>query len=249
MREHELAGRLRSEAERIPEPDLAESTWERGRRVRRRRFLAGVGGATTAAAAALALLVVPGAPDLSAEPAGDVPGQTVVDAPRPVAADQASGEELQTWTRLYTACLEASGYEVTRREHGIAATKLGVQAGERDRDLSRCQAELLLEAPPRPEPAVPSPPEPEPTEPVPSDYGSGWGAMVQEARMTLTARYHDYLISHSCLDAAGLPTREPPPAEVFIRGLDWAQIPAWHPYLEAAREGRYVEARDACPLT
>lgn len=252
MREHELGGRLREEAERIPEPDLAVATWERGRRVRRRRFLAGMGCAATAAAAAVALLVVPGAPRLSTEPAGEVPaGAAVLDAPPPVDADRASGAELRTWTILYTACLEEVGYDVDERPTGLAASKRGIRAGERDRDLARCQGELKLEAPSRPESVPLQSPAPVPTGDEGEDareFGHGWPEMVREARMILTARYHEYFQASTCLSAAGLPTSEPPTAEEFIQGLDWAQIPSWHPYLEAARVGRYAEARDACPL-
>ncbi|WP_151523943.1 hypothetical protein [Serinicoccus kebangsaanensis] len=253
MRSQDLPRLLREAGDEAAEPDLARSTWERGRRSRRRRLV--LTGTTGLAALALGVTALTlSRPDLpGAEPAGRggaAVGGAAIELPVDGATTDPGGQAERVWRTLYTACLEDLDYEVAgvSDDGGLAATKLGVQAGERDRDLRRCRAELVLDSP------VTLAASEEPAEgpwPATGEFPaetSSYG-MDQSMRVVLTARYHEYFIANACLQEADLPTSVLPPAEDFIHELAREQLPAWHPYLEAAEQGRYADARAACPLT
>lgn len=288
MRDAELRGLLHRAGEELPEPDVAESTWSRGRVVRRRRWTVRVVGGLAALAVEGGLGVqvagwadggprgttglAGGASDgpvQRLEPPATPLGAPAFPAPEPVelqdarertqlsvdeaaeprAAQEAAGTggppvrvtgstDLLTGSALvlqsrqvcdvHVGCLESRGYAVSRDGPALSVPLPdGKQDGDYRRDTQACRAELVTDAP------VSVPP----------------GEDVDdEARAALTERYFQYYWVQSCLVDADLPTVPAMPAEEFITGLAWAQLPPWHPYAEAARQGRYAEARAACPV-
>lgn len=290
MRDSELRELLRRAGEDVPEPDVAEATWSRGRVARRHRWTARVVGGLAAAAVVGGLGV-----QLASWPGGGVPVAGGVDdasthrfepppaalggppaSPELVAAEEvrrhaqeakeakeakeaqesrgaAGGDDRaseggqvirddmnalagatllrqarQTWADVYTGCLESRGYTVSR--DGVALSvelPEGAIDGDYRRVAQACRAELATDAPVS----------------VPPREG-----IDRQARAALTERYFEYYWAQSCLVDAGLPTVPTMLAEEFVTGLAWAQLPPWHPYEEAARQGRYAEAREACPI-
>lgn len=265
MRDEDLARLLHRATDALPEPDVAERTWAQGRRVRRRhRAGVVVGGLATAAVVALATVQGTGGgalhpsgmtvePGSSAGAPGErvleppqPPEEAVLEAPRPeqfdpdlagvVWSDQVQApldpslsyrNARSTWAMLWSACLQARGYDVTGRGTSLAVDLGGVPQGDYTRDVGTCRAELLTDSPVLLQPG---------------------DQLRIEDRSALTGRYFEYYWARQCLADAGLPTDPLVPAEDFIGQLAWAQIPAWHPYTAAAEDGRYAEARDACPL-
>ncbi|KUG51941.1 hypothetical protein AVL62_08405 [Serinicoccus chungangensis] len=257
MRSQDLPRLLHLAGEDVLEPDLARSTWERGRRSRRRRLaLRGTGALGVLALAVSAFSLSWSEPGpLPAGPAanggGGPVGAEAIELPLTSGAALPGEQAGSVWRVLYTACLEDLGYEVSMVPGdgggGLAATRQGVQAGERDRDLQRCRTRLALDSPVTAAPAEAvreTPPQDGRRLPVES-AGSG---LDQPSRLQLTARYHEYLVADACLRDVGLPTSDPPPAEDFIEALVREQLPPWHPHLEAAEQGQYAQARTACPL-
>lgn len=260
MRDQDLPRLLRATGDDVGEPDLARSTWERGLKARRRRLvLTGAGGLGALALTVSALtLTLPGqgpspAPTTVASAARGAGPEAAgaIELPLTASATLPGERAREVWRVLYTACLEEAGYDVSvlpgSTGGGLVAARPGVQAGERDRDLQRCRAELVLDAP-----VTLAPPD-EPRRSLAGDDpddDSTWGGwrLDQSDRMALTARYQSYLVVDACLHDAGLATSPPPPAEDFILTLALDQLPPWHPYVEAAGQGRYEQARTACPL-
>ncbi|WP_299519564.1 hypothetical protein [uncultured Serinicoccus sp.] len=257
MRSQDLPRLLHLAGDEVLEPDLARSTWERGRRARRRRrALTGTGTLGVLALAVSALSLSWSGP--GPLPAGPAAGESVgvadteaIEMPLTPSATLPGEQARSVWRVLYTACLEDLGYTVSvvpGDAGGLAATRQGVQAGERDRDLQRCRAQLVLDSPVTAAPSEAgrlTPPEAGRERPAES---AGWG-LDQPSRLQLTARYQEYLVVDACLRDAGLPTSDPPPAEDFIQALVRDQLPPWHPHLEAAGQGRYGQALTSCPLT
>lgn len=250
MREHELGDLLRASVDQVREPDLARVTWEKGRRRRRHRSVVGgvVGAGSTAGVVALLLLGPWAGGPPGREPTTSPSAGIGVPAPMPLDPGSAAAEQgRQVWVQLYSACLDDRGYAVTLREDGLAASRSDVVAGERDRDLARCRAELVLDAPAQ----VVSLPAPDA-----EGAGPGVGVRAESDRwgvdeagtQALTGRYQDYGRVNRCLSEAGLPAGSVPTVAGFVQDYAWAQVPPWHPYLEAAEQGRYAEARDACPI-
>lgn len=260
MRSQDLPRLLHLAGDEVLEPDLARSTWERGRRSRRRRLaLRGTGalGVVALAVSALSLSWSEPAPLTAGPAAGEDVGPTdaeAIELPLTAAATLPGEQARSVWRELYSACLTDLGYEVSvvpgdgDGGGGLAASRQGVQAGERDRDLQRCRAQLVLDSPVTAAPAEEvreTPPQEGRAQPA-DPLGPG---LDRSSRLQLTARYQEYLVADSCLRDAGLPTSDPPPAEDFIQALVRDQLPPWHPHLEAAEQGRYEQARTACPLS
>lgn len=269
MRDHELPELLRRAGDDLPEPDVAESTWAQGRVARRRRWASRALGGLAAAGAVgvLALQLTagsgPGSGSLPVTPAGssgdgatqqllqppladleveavstaeDPGGQgddeagmrVVAGQPDPVLLGAAlEARSLEVWTSVYTGCLASRGYTAERSGAALSVTLEGAFAGDYERDVAACRAELVTDAP-----AAVAP-------------GTGVG-MAQ--RGPLTGRYFQYYWAQRCLQDSGLPTGALMPAEDFILGLAWSQLPPWHPYQEAAEQGLYEQARTACPI-
>lgn len=281
MKDSELRDLLRRAGAELPEPDVAESTWSRGRVSRRRRWTLQVVGGLAAVAVVGGLGgQVAGWPDSGLRSTADVAGGSEISErfePPPVMlagpppsseitaleeararADEAprvrssaeDGAQLETvdvlpsvpsslviqtqqvWADVYTGCLESRGYVVARDGAALSVTfPDGRQDGDYRRDTAACRAELVTDAPTSQSPT-----------------GGPRSGLDGTDRAALMEHYFDYYWVQSCLVDAGLPTAPPMLAEEFISGLAWAQLPPWHPYQEAAREGRYAEAREACPI-
>lgn len=284
MRDAELRELLHRAGDEVPEPDVAVSTWSRGRVARRRRWTLQCLGGLVAATVVGALGVQvagwsDGGPLSPAQVAGETgdgavqrlepPSSVLVMSPlqdpqllavderrtREDAADAAresaeaaetraqgrmqegaaalAGSTLldrtqQVWADVQAGCLESRGYLVSRDGPALSVTlPEGKKGGDYSRDTRACRAELLTDAPVSVIPLEP---------------------VVGQARVALTERYFQYYWAQGCLVDAGLPTVPVMPAEEFIAGLGWAQLPPWHPYEESARQGRYAEAREACPI-
>lgn len=242
-----------SDGTRVPD-GLAETTWLRGRRVRRRRA-ALVSGAVAAALATTVLgwSLVGGAPTgRDAIPAGtsaptteatDAPGEDGVTAPAlteeppepPVTeADavpvEASAETEHVWQVLRSACLENWGYDVSVRGASVSATKQGARFGDYTRDLALCDAELAMRLPP--------------VDVQPDEDGG----LPELARVALREVYAGYLATAECVRAQGMPVDEAPPEEEFVRMFAREWMPSWHPWTAAAEAGDYAEVRSACPV-
>lgn len=133
----------------------------------------------------------------------------------------------QVWVSLYTGCLTSRGYDVTTAGAALSVTRAGAVPGDYERDLAACRAELVTDPP------------------VTAAPGH---ELTLEERSRLAGRYFQYYWARRCLLDAGLPTGDLMLAEHFISTLPVAQLPPWHPYQEAAEQGRYTEARAACPI-
>lgn len=134
----------------------------------------------------------------------------------------------QVWADVYAGCLEAQGYVVARDGAVLSVTfPEGRQDGDYQREERECRGELVTDPPLTVSPQ---------------------GGLDPEERAALADRYFQYYWAQGCLVDAGLPTPPTMPGEEFITGLSLTQLPPWHPYQEAAREGRYAEAQEACPI-
>ena len=253
MRDHELPELLHRATDEVGDPDVAESTWAQGRAARRRRWSSrAVGGLAAAGVVGLLALQVvgseaeaPGVADPAASGTGtDGRGQHLLrpslvwdqdlstqpaDQPLDPAlvGEWLEQESLHVWMAVYSGCLESRGYTVTTAGPSLSVTQQGVVAGEYERDSEACRAELVTDAP-----AVVPP--------------------LREAsaaeRARLSERYFQYYWTRQCLLESDVPTGDLMPAEDFIAGLARSQLPPWHPYQEAAEQGLYAQARDACPI-
>lgn len=254
MKESELRALLHRAGDELPDPDVAEDTWSRGRLARRQRWTARVVGALVSASVVGVLgvqvtgwseEVLRGTVEVTGG-AGDGPVQrleppaSVLELSRLPDPARTSGwpdlltgstllhQGQQVWADVYTGCLESRGYAVSRDGTALSVTfPDGKQDGDYRRDTQACRAELATDTPT--------------SVPPRSDID-------KEARAALTGRYFQYYWAQGCLVDAGLPTSPTMLAEEFIAGLGQTQLPPWHPYQEAAREGRYAEAREACPI-
>lgn len=261
VREHELPELLQRAVQDVPEPDVAEDTWWQGRRSRRRRGQAGaLGGLVAAALVGLAALQLPFQGGLlhpsgteRADPAGRAAEGLVLEPPEtpdlegtvwhqeppglppgsdhwqwPPAIDAVSLQHAHDlWATLWTACLESRGYAVDVDGAALTMVRDGALSGDYTRDVLSCGNELRTDSPV-----------------VLDDPG---GVRLKE-RSVLMNRWFQYDWTRQCLEENDLPTGPRPLADEFIAHLGWAQLPAWHPYLEMVQEGRYEEARDRCPM-
>lgn len=245
----------------VPTPDgLAEKTWLRGRRVRRRRTL--LGGAGTAAVVGVTALawgalgpgvlpdgrdVIPAgtstAPTATAPESGPESGSETAPAlletapePDPDATDgtdvvpvEASAETQRVWGVLRAACLGDRGYEVVVNGSSLTATQRGAQAGDYTRDTALCDAELMMRLPP-------------------VDVSVDGGELSAAADAALRAVYASYVVTARCVQAAGMPVDEAPPAEEFVDRFAREWMPSWHPWTAAAVSGDYARVRSTCPV-
>ncbi|MGO0575602.1 hypothetical protein [Ornithinimicrobium panacihumi] len=108
-------------AARVGEPDLAATTWRRGRRVRRQRHLAtAVGGVATVAVVAATWSALLDRPD--AAPAGrghDEPTGVVSELPPGPPEDEHSVRAQRLWAGLRASCLEAQGLTAWVSDDGV----------------------------------------------------------------------------------------------------------------------------------
>lgn len=285
MRDSELRALLHRAGDEIAEPDVAESTWVRGRTARRHRWTARVvGGLVAASVVGVLGAQVAGWPGPDADGGARVAGAAadgpqrqlelptlvgeIAAIPEPEAAEalevrsrmeeaseareaeQARSEgpapepggdratELdpspwllqgqQVWADVYAGCLESRGYVVARDGAVLSVTfPEGRQDGDYQREERECRSELVTDPPLSVSPH---------------------GDLDGEGRAAVADRYFQYYWAQGCLVDAGLPTSPAMAGEEFIAGLALTQLPPWHPYQEAAREGRYAEVQEACPI-
>lgn len=216
----------------VPVPDgLAETTWLRGRRVRRReRWARATGGLGLVAAVALTWAVVAGplAPgdDLGVGPAA--PSTALEGVERvPVTASPATQE---VWAALRSACLAEEGYTVRGTGSTLSVTRPGAQPGDYTRDTARCDDELAMRLPP--------------VDVLPDESG----ALRPPASEALGALYARYRVAAACVEAQGLPLDPAPPQAEFVEAFAREWMPSWHPWTAAARDGHYAQARTDCPI-
>lgn len=102
----------------LPEPDLAETTWRRGRRVRRQRHLATAVGGVAAVAVVAAGWAALGE-RLDASPAGDADPTGVLSEAAPQLPEHERRVEAEgLWAGLRASCLEAQGLRAWVSEDG-----------------------------------------------------------------------------------------------------------------------------------
>ncbi|GAA1173374.1 hypothetical protein GCM10009584_13070 [Ornithinimicrobium humiphilum] len=237
-----------------PSDGLAETTWMRGRRVRRRRAtIGGLGGTVAAGSTALAWALLGPVGMLAAPSTGDdvVPAATSsAPAPAPAVDDgsgpalvetvpdassdddvpvAASAETQRVWAQLRSACLEARGYTVVVTGSTLSATQRGAQAGEYSRDTGTCDVELMMRLPP-------------------VEIAIVDGEVAPPAAEALRDVYDGYVATADCVRAQGLPVDEAPPAEEFVDRFAREWMPSWHPWTAAAAQGHYELVRAACPV-
>lgn len=232
-----------SEHTRVP-GGLAETTWLRGRRVRRRRAgLASGGLAAVLAATALGWALVGGAPGADdGIPAGpstpasvDAPTLTE-EAPEPpqtepdVVPVDASAETERVWQVLRRTCLESWGYQVWVTGSSLSASRSGARAGDYTRDTALCDAQLAMRLPP--------------VDVLPG----GDGQLPEAATVALGEVYDDYVVTAACVEELGLPVDPAPSREDFIDLFAREWMPSWHPWTAAADAGEYEQVRSACPV-
>ncbi len=242
-----------SEGARVPD-GLAETTWLRGRRVRRRRAgLVSGGVAAVLATTVLGWALVGGAPagrdaipasttapttEATDAPdgAGVSPPALTEEAPEPPATDrddvpvEASAETERVWQVLRSACLESRGYAVSVRGSSLSASKQGARFGDYTRDTSLCDAELAVQLPP--------------VDVQPDEDGR----LPELATVALQEVYDGYVATAECVRAQGMPVDEAPPEEEFVAAFAREWMPSWHPWTAAAEAGDYAEVRSACPV-
>lgn len=248
-------------AAQVPEPDLAETTWRQGRRVRRQRHVAtAVGGAAALAMVAGTWSVLADRP--SAGPAGTSGSDAVLSeaAPTPVledvsradadrlsreraAAEQAEAQRL--WASLSVSCLEAQGIDAWTDDEGRGVSsrrpdERGLPGLQDSHDL--CDQTMVL--------VMPGVGEFEATVPaLPRSIGRG----------SVDHLYLAYSRTATCLSHNGLPTEEPPTAEEFAERFTELNGPGyrtgdpiltpWHPYGAAlAQDGGVAKALEVCPV-
>ena len=243
----------------LPEPDLAERTWRRGRGVRRQRLVSRVVGAVAAVAVVAAgwdamgerVDVAPAGQQVEVYPpaVGPMDGLEIPDTPR-------HEEAVRLWAGLGASCLRARGMEawLTEDGKGIASRRPevpglpGLEASQR-----WCDSTLVLVLPdPAEETArraavreaserrsqlpTPAPVEPEPEELIHLAYSR----------------------TATCLAHNGLPAEAPPALATFAEEMldlnapiipGRSVLPTWHPYAAVlAEEGEVKEALEVCPV-
>lgn len=254
MKDHQLPALLARAVDEVPEPQLAEQAWARGRRERRRRRVAGfVGSLAAAAVVALAVVQTPLQAGLlhptetqQADPAGTGAG-LLLEPPEGVDPEYRSlplwdelpawmawereeqrrqGHEL--WASLWTACLEDRGYAVSPRGTALQLFRSEAGPGDHSRAVLACGEELRTE--------------------TPLALDSGQTMVDVPLRSVLMNRWFVYDWTRQCLEKQGLPTAPRPYPDQFIAVLGWWGLPLWHPYQAMVEQGRYAEARDLCPI-
>lgn len=219
-----LAHALRQVAEQVPEPDVAETTWARGRRVRRRR--------RSAAGALLTATVVAGIwVGLPQTPQGVSPAkedQALVTAPDTTADGTGTTGAPAVWATLTATCLQDRGWQASSTGQVLSIPlDEGVDQAEVDAAVQKCGRELGVATP-----------------------DQGWSAVVTGTSdgATLAADiYAVYVDVAACLNIEALPvTPAPEQADFTDDFLDGHA--EWHPYLAAAAQNLLPQTMQACPM-
>lgn len=74
------------------------------------------------------------------------------------------------------------------------------------------------------------------------------GQLPEAARTALTEIYRDYVAAAACVERQGMPVDEAPSETEFVDLFAREWMPSWHPWTAAADAGRYAEVRSACPV-
>lgn len=269
MREDELGGLLHRAVEDVPEQDLAEQSWARGRRERRRRRGAGVlGGLVAAGLLGLAVAQAPlqGGPlhpsgTTAVAPAGEGSGG------RSGTTEDGAGQdgmwvEPPPWSLpledpaadgrsklLVTPPFDAQG---TREQaHRVWATLWTACLESRGYSVDVDGHALTMTregAAPGDYLRVRSSCRAEVRTDSPAVLPPD-GRITRSDRTALMTRWFEYDWAQQCLVENGLPTGPRPRlADTFVNDLVWAQLPTWHPYTAAAEAGLFEDARDHCPI-
>lgn len=252
-------------AEGMPSPDgLAETTWMRGRRVRRRRaVLSGAGatavlGSTVLAWSLLGPAGLPGQPDVipasapdaastgptSAGPLQTTDGEAGTDgsgpvlvetAPEPTAGDPAQiPVDASAETERVWAVLRSACLE--DRGYEVTVTGSTLSATKHGAQAGDYSRDTALcDA----ELGMRLPP-------VEVSFEDGEVGEVTD--VALRAVYVRYVATSACVREAGLPVDEPPGAEEFVDLFAREWMPSWHPWTAAAAEGDYAQVRSDCPI-
>lgn len=220
-----LVHALRQMAEQVPDLDVAEATWARGRQVRRRRRST-VGGALT-------LTVLAGIWGGLREVAQDLSlaseDRVLVTAPDTTVAGAGTADAPGVWATLTAACLQDRGWEASSTGPFLSIQDEPGDQEDPDAAVEQCSRELGVATP-----------------------GQGWSAIVSETsdEVTLAANIHAvYFDVATCLRIEGLPLRPVPELTDFTDDfLDGPRRAEWHPYLAAAEQNLLLQAMQACPM-
>lgn len=259
MKETEARRLLHRAADHIPDPEVAETAWRRGRTVRRRRHTAQLlGGLCAATVAVVAMTLGPGLPGggLVAGPGGPeaerfwLPVPSARQTSPDPALDPAQLGELGLLRDGATPIPEAAvplvdrargvwatSYRACMEERGYAVANHGrslwvSRAGTVRGGYERDRRECQTEL----------------RMDAPTIVGEGDTVSAVERREVVLHLRH-YVDVNGCLAGQGLPVEDPMDEDEFVVGMAWAQTPPWHPYLAAIRADRYAEARTGCPIT
>lgn len=269
MKENELGGLLHRAVEDVHEQDLAEQSWSRGRRERRRRRGAGVlGGLVAAGLFGLAVAQAPLQGGLlhpsgttAVAPAGEGsegPSGTAEDGTRqdgmwiePPSGSLPLEDPLADGRRKVPVTSPFDPQGTREQAHRVWATLWTACLESRGYTVDVDGHALTMTR----EGAVPGDylrvrsscrAEVRTDSPavLPPD-----GEITRSDRTALMNRWFEYDWARQCLVENDLPAGPRPRlADDFINDLVWAQLPTWHPYTEAAAAGLFEDARDHCPL-
>lgn len=213
---------LRQVADQVPEPDLAETTWARGRRVRRRRRGA-TGAALTATLIAGIWVSMPRLPQDVSPATQD---QTLVTAPDTL-VDGTGAPDPAVWATLTAACLQDRGWQASSTGHVLSIPDQGIAQAEVDTAMEECGRDLGVAMPQQ-----------------------GWSAVVTETsdgRALAADVYAVYLDVATCLRSESLPVTPAPELADFVDAFIQGHA-GWHPYLAAAADDVLPQALQACPM-